>query len=98
MLTLPIAYSQPRWRTDDHVLMPDVRTWRENAGHSTFVSCIDGVRLSDCFRGLATISALEPVSGVQHRPVKLVLHVKPLTSSCYKWVPDKHFPEVSKWD
>ena len=79
--------SQPRWRTGDHVPMPDVRTWRQNAGSPTFVSCIDGARLSDCFRGLATIPALWPVSGVQHRPVKLVIHVQPLTS----YVRGKHF-------
>ena len=68
--------SQPAWRTGDHVLMPNVKTWSKNAG-----AC-----LSDCFRGLATISVLEPVSGVQHRPVKLVVHVQPLTSCCCKWV------------
>ena len=50
--------SQPSRRIGDHVL-PDVKTWRKNAGSSTFVSCIDGARLSGCFRGLATISALE---------------------------------------
>ena len=83
--------SKPRWRSGDHVLMPNLKTWRKNAGSSTFVSCIDGARLSDCFCGLATISALEPVSGVQHRPVKLVIHGQPLTSCCYKWVRGKHF-------
>ena len=54
--------------------------------------------MSDCFCGLATISALEPVSGAQHRPVKLVVHVQPLTSCCYKWVRGKHSPGVSNWD
>ena len=77
--------SRPYGRTGVHVPMPDVRTWRKNAGSPTFASCTDGARLSDCFRGLATISALEPESGVQHRPVKLVIHVKPLTSCCFKW-------------
>ena len=90
--------SQPRRRIGDLVLMPNVKTWRKNAGSSTFVSCIDGARLSDCFCDLATISALEPVSGVQHRPVKLVLHVQPLTSCCYKRVRGKHSPGVSNWD
>ena len=46
----------------------------------------------------AEISALEPVSGVQQRPVKLVVHVQPLTSCCYKWVRGKHPPGVSNWD
>ena len=90
--------SQPAWRTGDHVLMPDVISWRKNAGSSTFVSFIDGARLSDCFRGLATISALEPVSGVQHPPVELVVHVQPLISCCYKLVRGKHPPGVSNWD
>ena len=27
--------SQPARRTGDHVLMPDVKTWRKNAGSST---------------------------------------------------------------
>ena len=66
--------SQPCGRTGGHVLMPDVRTWRKNAGSPLFVSSIDGARLSECFRGLATIYAMKPVSGVQHRPVKLVIH------------------------
>ena len=44
--------SQPKRRIGDHVLMPDVRTWRKNPGSSTFVSCIDGAFLSDCFCGL----------------------------------------------
>ena len=90
--------SQPTWRIGDHVLMLDLKTWRMNAGSSTFVSCNDGARLSDCFCGLATISALEPVSGVQHRPVKLVVHVQALTSWCYKWVRGNHFLGVSNWD
>ena len=34
--------SQPCGRTGDHVLMPDVRTWRKNAGSPLFVSSIDG--------------------------------------------------------
>ena len=38
------------------------------------------------------------VSGVQHRPVKLVIHVQRLTSCCYKWVRGKHLPDVSNWD
>ena len=84
--------SQPCWRTGDHVLMTDVRTWRKNAGSPTIVSCIDGARLSDCFRGLVTTTALEPVSGAQHRPVKLVVHVQPLTSCCYKWGSWQTFP------
>ena len=52
---------------------------------------VDDARLSHCFCGLATISALKPASGVQHGPVKLVVHVQPLTSCCYKWVRGKHF-------
>ena len=68
--------------------MPNLKTWSKNAG----------ARLSDCFRGLATISVLEPVSGVQHRPVKLVVHVQPLTSWCCKWVRGKHLPGVSNGD
>ena len=56
------------------------------------------VLVCQTFRGLATISALEPVSGVQHRPVKLVVHVQPLTSCCYKWVRSKHFPGISNLD
>ena len=94
VLPLPVvgdSNSQLCWRTGDHVLMPNVRSWRKNAGSPSFVSCVDG-GLSNCSRGLADISALEPVSGVQHRPVKLVIHVKPLTSCCYKWVRGKHFP------
>ena len=87
--------SQLCWRTGDHVLMPRVKTWRKNASSSTFVSCVDGARLSHCFRGLATISALE---GVQHRPVKLVIHVQPLTSCCYKWVRGNHSLGISYWD
>ena len=83
--------AQPFWRTGDQVLMPKVRTWRKNAGSPKLISYIDGARLSDCFRGLATICALEPVSGAQHRPVKLVVHVQPLTSCCYKWFRGKHF-------
>ena len=78
--------------------MPDARTLRKNAGSPTFVCCTDGARLSDCFRDLATISALEPVSGVQHRLVKLVVHVQPLTSCCYKWARGKHSFGVSIWD
>ena len=90
--------SQPTRRIGDHVLMPNVKTWRKDAGSSTFVSCIDGAQKSDCFCGLATISALEPVSGAQHRPVKLLIHVQPLTSCCYKWVRGKHLPGVLYWD
>ena len=90
--------SQPTRRIGDHVLMPNVKTRRKNVGSSTFVSCIDGARLSDCFRWLATILAPEPVLGVQHRPVKLVNHVQPLTSCCYKRVRGKHVPGVSNWD
>ena len=90
--------SQPAWRTGDHVLMLNLKTWRKNAGSSTFVSCIDGARLSDFFCGLATISALEPVAGVQHRPVKLVVHVQPLTPCCNRWVRGTHSPGISNWD
>ena len=43
--------SQPARRIGDHVLMPNVKTWRKNAGSSTFGSCVDGARLSDCFCG-----------------------------------------------
>ena len=90
--------SQPTRRMGDHVLKPNVKTWRRNAGSSTFVCCIDGARLADCFRGLATVSALEPVSAAQHRPVKLVVHVQPLTSCCYKWVRGTNSLGVSNWD
>ena len=89
--------SQPTRRIGDHVLMPNLKTWRKNAGSLTFVGCIDGARLSDCFRELAEISALEPVSDVQHRPVRLVIHDEPLTSRCYKWVRGKHSLGVSNW-
>ena len=89
--------SQPARRIGDHVLMPNVKTWRKNAGSSTFASCVDGA-CQTVSVVLATISALEPVSGVQHRPVKLVVHVQPLTSCCYKWVRGKHSPGVSNWD
>ena len=33
--------SQPAWRTGDHVLMPNVRTWRKNVGSPTFVSRVE---------------------------------------------------------
>ena len=36
--------TQPAWRTGDHVLMPNLKTWRKNAGSPTFVSCIGGAR------------------------------------------------------
>ena len=39
--------SQPTRRTGDHVLMTNVRTWRQNAGFPTFATCIDGARLSE---------------------------------------------------
>ena len=41
--------SQPCMRTGGHVLMPNVRTWRKNAGSPSLACCIDGARLSDCF-------------------------------------------------
>ena len=90
--------SQPTRRIGDHALMPDVKTWRKNAGSSTFVSSL---MVHVCL----TVSGdwrksrhLNQCRGCNTGPVTLVIHVKPLTSCCYKWVRGKHFPGVSKWD
>ena len=64
---------------------PSENTYRLNSADERFVSCIDGCIVSQNLASSASVTALEPVKKVQHRPVLIQLGFSPDFHDTYRW-------------
>ena len=79
------------------VLFPCENTFRLNSSDDRFSSCIDGCIVSQYLASSASVSALEPVPKVQHRPVLIQLGFQPDTHNRYRWALSEP-TQLSAWD
>ena len=70
---------------DGCVLFPSEKTYRLNTADEQFITCIDGCIVSQYLASSASVTALEPVKKVQHRPVLIQLGFNPDFHNSYRW-------------
>ena len=66
-------------------LFPSSPTYRLNAQSQEWLTCIDGAVVSPKLAGSASVYALEPINGAQHKPVKTEIAFQPCFHKSYRW-------------
>ena len=90
--------STPRPRLNSVVIMPAVATYRRNPLTDEFSTTIDGVRVAAALSRGTQVNGLDPLEGVQHRPVSIHLAVEPVTSLSFRWNCSRPVPGWDMWD
>ena len=70
---------------DGHILFPQENTYRHNPASDNFITCIDGAIVSPTLAATASATALDPLPGVQHRPVVVEIGFAPDFHYAYRW-------------